>query len=202
MIVGGLIFFTYATASAKLSHKHQEHAADDNSWDLILGLVAIVLALVFDAMLYIGEEKFCFSAHQSTNTEVILFCYAFASLNSLGTLAVSGNMVESFAYLFTHPQFAGLVVLFSAANFCGTHFLLMIVSEYNSNSAVMVTSVRKMFTVILSFLLYPNHFQFSHLQGMILVSVGIYIHETTRARGKREEALMAAEVIEGGENVV
>lgn len=207
MIVGGLIFFTYATASAKLAsggHHHKAETAADaaGSWDLVMGLVAIITALVFDAMLYIGEEKYCFSAHQSSNTEVILFCYAFASLNSFGTLLVSGSMVESLGYLLVTPTFAGLVMLFSAANFCGTHFLLLIVSEYNSNSAVMVTSVRKMFTVILSFLLYPNHFQFSHLQGMILVSVGIYIHETTRSRGKKEEALLAAEVIEGGENVV
>ena len=215
MIVGGLICFTYATAASKLKeHHHNDHRPssgtatsnfpreDDDSHVLLFGVLAIITALVFDALLYIGEEKYCFSAHDASNTEVILYCYAFASANSAATLVVSGNGVESFTYLFTHPQFAFFVVLFSAANFCGTHFLLMIVSEYNSNSAVMVTSVRKMFTVVLSFLIYPNHFQFSHLQGLVLVSVGIYIHETTRSRGKKEEALLAAEVIDGGENVV
>jgi adenosine 3'-phospho 5'-phosphosulfate transporter B3 len=198
MIVCGLVFFTYATASGK----HSSSVSDRSNWDFMVGLGAIVTALLFDAMLYIGEEKYCFSAHQSTNTEVILFTYSFASLNSFGALVVSGNAASSLSYLAGQPMFGGLVVLFSAANFFGTHFLLLIVSEYNSNSAVMVTSVRKMFTVILSFLLYPNNFQFSHLQGMILVSVGIYMHETSRSKSKKEEALLAAEVIEGGENIV
>ena len=54
-----------------------------------------------------------------------------------GLLPIRGVAPDLFAY----------VVAFSLCNFCGTYFLLRVVAKFSSNSAVMVTSVRKVFTL-------------------------------------------------------
>lgn len=182
MIVGGLVLFTYATSAAKMAN-----ASAGELEVVLLGVLAIVAALCCDALLYIGEEKYCFKEHHASNTEVILFCYAFAALYSGSSLVVSGQLIDSATYITSHPLFLVYVTMFSLCNFCGTYFLLKVVAEFNSNSAVMITSVRKMFTVLCSFLIYPKPFGWTHLAGLALVSSGIYMHENARSNGKKAE---------------
>jgi adenosine 3'-phospho 5'-phosphosulfate transporter B3 len=201
MIVVGLVVFTYATSAAKM--KGGSHGSDAESTRIALGVAAIVIALLCDSLLYIGEEKYCFcSGVGASNTEVILFCYMFASVNSAGSLLLSGQLVDSFQYVASHPSFVAYVVAFSLCNFCGTYFLLRVVAEFNSNSAVMVTSVRKVFTVLCSFVVYPKPFGAYHLLGLSLVSGGIYLQETSRTHTKKEEQIALMEITQEEEGLV
>lgn len=185
-IVIGLIVFTYATSRDKMKGGLGS-SKDTPAASFFLGVMAILVALICDALLYIGEEKYCFSANDSSNTEVILFCYGFNSINSFAALLFSGQTASSFAFLTGNQYFGFLVVAFSLCNFFGTHFLLHVVSEFDSSSAVMVTSVRKMFTVLCSFVIYPKPFGILHFCGLILVSGGIYMHESNRTKIKQEK---------------
>lgn len=196
MIVGGLVAFTYATSASKMSSSGSEAAFGT----VVAGIAAICIALVCDALLYIGEEKYCFNAYQSSNTEVILFCYAFAMINTGASLLASGTLRSSIDFATERPIFLVYVVLFSLCNFFGTNFLLKVVSEFNSNSAVIVTSVRKMFTVLCSFLIYPKPFGLYHCAGLSLVSFGIYMHESSRLQAKKEE--MLHEIVQDEDGIV
>ena len=188
-IVCGLFIFTFATSMKKKSRTSTSTSGDaggsDAFFEMIKGVLAIIVALCCDAMLYIGEEKYCFGEHKASSGEVILFTYGFTSLNSLFMLAGSGGIGHAIAFAKAVPIFPLLVVAFSACNFCGTHFLLGIVSEFDSNAAVIVTSMRKVLTVLLSYLLYPKPFGIMHLSGLIAVSLGVFIFEHTRLAFKR-----------------
>lgn len=184
IIVGGLIVFTWATMAAKAAKASHVDAAAASS-TMMFGVVAIFVALLCDALLYVGEEAYCFAQNQSSNTEVIAYCYSFVALNSLVTLTVSSS--DSIMYVFEQPRFAALVVAFSLCNFCGTTFLLRIVSDFDSNTAVMVTSVRKMVTVLCSFLIYPKPFTLLHGTGFALVTGGIWVFELVRIAAKKDE---------------
>jgi solute carrier family 35 (adenosine 3'-phospho 5'-phosphosulfate transporter), member B3 len=196
MIVGGLVAFTYATSSSKMSAGGTEKELGT----VLAGIAAICIALVCDGLLYIGEEKYCFAAYKSSNTEVILYCYAFAMVNTGSSLLASGTLTSSIEFASEHPVFLLYVVLFSLCNFFGTNFLLKVVSEFNSNSAVIVTSVRKMFTVMCSFLIYPKPFGLYHCAGLSLVSLGIYMHESSRVQAKKDD--MIHELVQEEDGIV
>jgi adenosine 3'-phospho 5'-phosphosulfate transporter B3 len=180
-IVGGLIVFTYATSAAKMSG-----GSTVSAHDMFIGIAAVVVALCCDALLYIGEEKFCFIANKSSNTEVILYCNGMGVCYSLLTLGASGQMGESVSFALKHPSMLALVGAFSLCNFGGTTFLLQSIVEFGSNTAVVITSTRKMFTVLFSFLFYPKPFTLPHMGGLLLVVYGIWLHEDARKKKSKE----------------
>lgn len=195
LIVLGLVAFTYATSASKM-----KSGTPTETTIVVMGIAAICVAMICDALLYIGEEKYCFSACQASNTEVILFCYAFATINSGTSLLASGQLMDSIDFAKLHPSFIAFVVAFSLCNFCGTNFLLKVVAEFNSNSAVIVTSVRKMFTVMCSYLIYPKPFGILHFCGLAMVTVGIFLHEKSRHQAKKEE--VAHQVVQEEDGIV
>ena len=163
------------------------------SADMVEGILSIIGALCCDAMLYISEELYCFSPSvQASSEEVIFFTYVIAALNNLGVLTVFGLLPDGLKFIHDTPSFLFLVAFFSAANFGGTRFLLRVVSEFDSNAAVIITSTRKLATVLLSFLIYPKPFGVLHAVGMVLVTVGIGLYEITRIYFKKAKRKMAA----------
>eukprot|EP00759_Apiculatamorpha_spiralis_P024956 PhF_6_TR28105/c0_g1_i1/m.41550/K15277/SLC35B3, PAPST2; solute carrier family 35 (adenosine 3'-phospho 5'-phosphosulfate transporter), member B3 len=175
VVVVGLSGFTWASHKEKL-----KASATGGDTDFLLGVVAIFIALVCDALLYMGEEVFCFSTYNSPNVEVILFTTMFAVVNTFGTLCVTGGVGESIRYIMQEPRLIVFVAAFSACNFLGTHYLLSIVSEFDANYAVLTTSVRKMCTILLSFLLYPKPFTLLHFFSLATVVGGIYLHDKAK----------------------
>ena len=178
----------------------QQHQGDDGgggnvilSPEVIEGVLSIIGALCCDAMLYISEELYCFSPSvQASSEEVIFFTYAIAAFNNFGVLTLFGLIPDGIRFIQDTPSFLFLVMFFSAANFGGTRFLLRVVSEFDSNAAVIITSTRKLATVLLSFLIYPKPFGLLHAVGMLLVTVGIGLYEVTRIYFKKAKRKLAA----------
>ena len=179
LIVSGLVAFTTSVATFSVSS-----AVPHTTQEISHGVGAIVLALCCDALLYVAEERFVFRAFKASSTEVILYCYSFNVVNTLATLVITGQAFGSVGYAVAHPSFALIVIAFTLCNFGGTQTILHIVSEIDSNSAVVVTSLRKMFTVLASFVLYPKPFTELHFLGLVLVSAGMYSHERARVLTK------------------
>jgi adenosine 3'-phospho 5'-phosphosulfate transporter B3 len=146
------------------------------------GVIAIVLAVTCDGFLYVAEEHWCFKQFNSSNVEVVLYLNAFAALHGWVMLLLSGGVTSAFEWIVATPSFLGLVVAFSLCNFFGTSALLSIVRDFGSPTAVMVTSTRKVVTVMASFVLYPKPFTPLHFVGLVFVTVGVYLHEMNRKK--------------------
>jgi adenosine 3'-phospho 5'-phosphosulfate transporter B3 len=181
IVVVGLTGFTWASHKTSTPSIHKAVASSSIlPNDFVLGVIVIIIALICDTLLYMGEEAYCFSTYQSSNVEVILFTTMFGVFNTFGTLCVTGKVTESIAYATSEPRLVIFVIAFSACNFLGTHFLLSIVSEFDANYAVMATSVRKMCTILLSFLIYPKPFTLLHSISLATVVGGIVIHDRAK----------------------
>jgi adenosine 3'-phospho 5'-phosphosulfate transporter B3 len=176
-IVFGLVAFTWATSSTK---KLAASAGAESDSDFLVGVLAIIVAVCCDAMLYIGEEKFCFHQYNSSSTEVILYCNLLAVGYGGAAFALSGTVSMSMQFMMETPQFTGLIIAFSLCNFAGTTFLLQIVSDFGSSTAVVVTSTRKMATVLCSYVIYPKPFTTLHTVGLFGVAFGIWLHDHAR----------------------
>ncbi len=122
--------------------------------------------------------------------EIICACNGFSCLYSLVPLAIVGRTMESFAFMFGSPYLMMLCGCFSLCNLLGTDCLLKVVSEFGANTAVVVTSTRKVVTVICSYVLFPKPFSAFHAVGLSSVAVGVYLHETNKSHhGKAESKL-------------
>ncbi|KPA74926.1 hypothetical protein ABB37_08913 [Leptomonas pyrrhocoris] len=77
-------------------------------------------------------------------------------------------------------SFTMLIILVAVTSLIGTMCLLTIVAEYTGVTAVIVTSVRKTATVLLSFVLYGRRFTSAHAIGLAGVMGGVVWNELLR----------------------
>lgn len=207
-VIAGLAAFTYGTHQSKLMMKASSSISTaaaavpmttttTTSGDMMIGsidhhhissfmigVIAVLIAVGADAMLYIVEEKYCFHTFGSSNGEIIVFLNGFAALHAGAALTVSGKLGESLSYLAATESLLPLVVAFSLCNFVGTTAILSVVSEFGSPSAIIVTNTRKVCTILGSYLVYPKPFTFLHGVGLVLVTGGVYAHEMARKKKK------------------
>ncbi|ESS62927.1 hypothetical protein TCDM_09361 [Trypanosoma cruzi Dm28c] len=177
IVVVGLLIFTYAT---KETHKKKGSLKEEGWWPVISGVTGILLALLCDALIYLGEEKYCFMKHNASHEEVQFYIFLFSLINGFFSLALSGGFADAVEFVSMHHVFITLLLGCSFFSYSGTFFLLRIVSEYNSSTAAMVTSVRKMMTVLCSYIVYPKPFGFLHFVGVTFVMGGIWQYEEAR----------------------
>ncbi|CAJ1985706.1 EamA-like transporter family/Triose-phosphate Transporter family/UAA transporter family [Leishmania donovani] len=83
---------------------------------------------------------------------------------------------------FSLSLFFLLIALASVTSVMGTLCLLRILAEFTGVMAVIVTSVRKALTILLSFLLYGRRFTLLHGVGMVGVMGGVVWYELQRRR--------------------
>ena len=235
LIVAGLITFTYATSlSGARAHRPPSSASIDASppvssshtptttdptHDVLVGTIAVVVALLCDALLYSAEEKYCFGQYACDGTEIIVGCNVFSSLysgvlllvtSSAAVFAVTGEpppahggddgtiMSAARFMLWDHPTVIALITAFSLFNLLGTECLLRIVSDFGANTAVVVTSTRKVVTVMASYLLFPKPFTLLHAGGLAAVAAGVYLHETSKSRHVPHVAALGKAQTTGG----
>lgn len=160
LIVVGLIGISMSDTLAK------------NKFDFV-GLVAVVLSLVFDAFASNLEEK-AFSGYGAPKNEVIAMIYLLGSLE-IGFVALCTSQIKNgYQHCQEEPMLMFFIILFSYLGAVGIQFVYTLIQTFGSLIAVMVTSLRKAFTVCLSFILYPDKvFTIFHLLSIVLIAMGI-----------------------------
>eukprot|EP00659_Diplonema_papillatum_P005822 gene5822-8912_t len=144
---------------------------DDN--ESTVGLLYLCLSLVCDAGVYVVQEKYAFGKYNAGKQEVILGMQTLALLPSAGFVWWSGTLTTAVAYSWAHPSFMLLVAACAGCSFMGTRAILQVIQEYNGTSAALITSFRKLSTILLSYYLFPNKsFTLSHLAGITLILAG------------------------------
>lgn len=74
----------------------------------------------------------------------------------------------------------GAIAAYAATNWVGYYFILALISLTDSAMTVFVTSTRKAVTIALSFLLFPKAISLSHIAGLSLVSLGVYVQANSK----------------------
>ncbi|KAJ9460407.1 Adenosine 3prime-phospho 5prime-phosphosulfate transporter 2 [Diplonema papillatum] len=138
-----------------------------------VGLLYLCLSLVCDAGVYVVQEKYAFGKYNAGKQEVILGMQTLALLPSAGFVWWSGTLTTAVAYSWAHPSFMLLVAACAGCSFMGTRAILQVIQEYNGTSAALITSFRKLSTILLSYYLFPDKsFTLSHLAGISLILAG------------------------------
>eukprot|EP01013_Petalomonas_cantuscygni_P001233 TRINITY_DN11247_c0_g1_i1.p1 TRINITY_DN11247_c0_g1~~TRINITY_DN11247_c0_g1_i1.p1 ORF type:complete len:346 (-),score=36.49 TRINITY_DN11247_c0_g1_i1:57-1094(-) len=154
-----------------------------------IGLVAVSVALALDASLYAVEEGFVLGKHRAGHGELLFFLNMFAFLFSGVGFLLSPNVAADVAWALAEPGFVGRVVLWSILNITGTIAILRLITDFSSVHATLVTSLRKVLTVTLSYLLFPKVDKLTPLHSVFII--GIFVGFVVQENSKRIHAYVS-----------
>eukprot|EP01065_Artemidia_motanka_P032921 TRINITY_DN39900_c0_g1_i1.p1 TRINITY_DN39900_c0_g1~~TRINITY_DN39900_c0_g1_i1.p1 ORF type:complete len:653 (+),score=196.15 TRINITY_DN39900_c0_g1_i1:46-1959(+) len=177
-LVFGLVVFTIATKKANGAALSMDH--------FVQGVLCACLSLVCDSGVYVVQEGIAFGRYHAEKQELVFFMQLLAVPASVFFLLMSGTAAESVQYAAAEWRFPALVVAYSVCSYIGARCILQIIQEFDSNMAVMITSVRKVLTILMSFVLYPKPFGSMHGFGLLMVVFGTGgSYREARNRAKR-----------------
>eukprot|EP01061_Rhynchopus_euleeides_P011902 TRINITY_DN21504_c0_g1_i1.p1 TRINITY_DN21504_c0_g1~~TRINITY_DN21504_c0_g1_i1.p1 ORF type:complete len:753 (+),score=260.79 TRINITY_DN21504_c0_g1_i1:464-2722(+) len=140
-----------------------------NEGDFQIGVISMLASLACEATLYSLEEGVIFGKYRADKHELMMYLSGMSIPVNLFFLMQSGSLTTGWLYLQSEWRFSTLVVAFAFCNYIGTKYVLQIMQEYDSSMAVICTSIRKVFTVIIAFTLFPRAVTIWHLIGLGMV---------------------------------
>ena len=156
-----------------------------NKFDTV-GLIAVIASLFCDAFASNLEEK-AFSTYQAPQSEVIAMVYLIGSL-FIGAVSIpTGQFKKGIIRCTNEPGLILQIVFFTYLGAVGIQFVYLLIKAFGSVYAVMVTSLRKAFTVSLSFLLFSDGKKFTsaHLFSILSIAGGIGLNIYGKNKGKK-----------------
>eukprot|EP00754_Rhynchopus_humris_P050661 Rhum_TRINITY_DN9093_c0_g1::Rhum_TRINITY_DN9093_c0_g1_i1::g.31456::m.31456/K15277/SLC35B3, PAPST2; solute carrier family 35 (adenosine 3'-phospho 5'-phosphosulfate transporter), member B3 len=170
VIVVGLVVMTADEASPEVVGAAAAGAAVERSRRM--GLVCITLSLLCDAAILIVEEGIVFGRHRAPTQEVILYVQVLAVVPSLLLLVGNGGMPEFVSFAAASPRFLLLSTGCGVCGYVGTKSVLSLVESFGGTVAALVTSLRKVVTIVLSFIFFPKVLTFQYATGAALILFG------------------------------
>ena len=138
----------------------------------------ISVALVGDAVIGNMQEK-GMKEYGASGAEVICYSYSigFAYLLLILLLSPNDSFLSGAHFFGTDPlRLYGATLVLSGAGYLGMQVVLTLVRRFGALLAVTVTSLRKVLSVVLSFLAFSKPFSISYVYGGILVLFGVYLN--------------------------
>jgi adenosine 3'-phospho 5'-phosphosulfate transporter B3 len=154
-----------------------------------VGFVIVVLSLFADA-LHSNTQEQLLKKHQASVTEAMLFTNGFAAVMSFGWVVVSGELQPAMAFCANFPQAYLLFVVRAAVIYLGVLCFVLVIGAFGVVTATGITTVRKILTIIVSFLLFPKPISSRHVLGFFIFCGGIAV--TIWDQKRKTEAKNAA----------
>lgn len=150
------------------------------------GIFTISLSLIFGAVASNMEDKIM-SQYGASQDELISMLYSVGAL-IIGVLAIStGQMSKGIERMFNDPGCIPYVLFFSSLGAIGIQFVYLNMKVFGSLLTVMVTSLRKALTVILSFIIFKDKkFTMWHAVAIFLIATGMAINVHDKATSKKK----------------
>jgi adenosine 3'-phospho 5'-phosphosulfate transporter B3 len=152
------------------------------------GLVVVIISLVCDAVASNMQEK-SLKSFEAPQSEVIAMIY-FIGAVCLGTIAtLQGEFGSLWERCNAEPAVLQGILLLSMLGATGVEFVYLMIKAFGSLTAVMVTSLRKAFTVCLSFIVFANKkFSLFHGVSIVVIALGIGMNAYAKQAKKPEVA--------------
>ncbi|KAL9260660.1 UDP-galactose/UDP-glucose transporter 4-like protein [Drosera capensis] len=160
LLVVGLIIFTLADAQTSPNFS-------------IIGVVMITGALIMDSFLGNLQEAIFTMSPETTQMEM-LFCSTVVGLPVLiPPMVLTGELFRAWKSCYQHPYVYGVLVFEAMATFVGQVSVLSLIALFGAATTAMVTTARKVVTLLLSYLLFTKPLTEQHASGLLLISMGI-----------------------------
>mmetsp|Transcript_41528 Transcript_41528/g.109548 ORF Transcript_41528/g.109548 Transcript_41528/m.109548 type:complete len:360 (+) Transcript_41528:69-1148(+) len=146
-----------------------------------IGLIAVGVAADAATSNY-EEREFFRAAKQASQPEVIAFSSLFGSVWAFGVLLPTSEMSDAIEHAIVNPSVLPLLVASSALGYVSVTIVLLLINLYGATVTEMVKSMRKVLTVIASFILIPKPISEKYYMGGAAVVVSLLATQELQRR--------------------
>eukprot|EP00474_Spongospora_subterranea_P000440 CRZ00898.1 hypothetical protein [Spongospora subterranea] len=154
------------------------------------GLILISGAVISDA--FIGNaQELILRTYLSSKLELMYYTKGLGTLFILIVCILSGELYHGLYFCSQNLSVLLYLSAFSLSGLVGELSVLALIEKFGVIEAVTVTSLRKMFTIILSFILFPKPIVPAHYIGTIAVFSGIALNVYVKNVSQIDRALFS-----------
>ncbi|CAI5448520.1 unnamed protein product [Caenorhabditis angaria] len=190
VVTAGIIIFTLA--SYEPNSEMIRIGIDTSNWIIpippfLCGIALLSFALILSAYLGLYQETF-YQKHGKHNEEMMFFVHflsipAFALIgNEMGEAFESANSTPSFEVFgidMIVPRAWVYILIICLFQFLCTRSVYSLSSVTTSLNVTMVLTLRKFFSLLISFLVFNNSFNMFHIIGASFVFIGSFLFSTS-----------------------
>jgi len=169
-------------ALAGLSLADYKASSRAEAANLPLGCGLLSVAVFSDALIPNLQEKVLRELKYPVG-RMIVASNAACALLVLAYCALAAELFPALAWCVANQRAAALLVLQALCSYCGLRCYLVVVREWSGVAGVVVTSARKVLTLVLSFALFEKPFTAGHGAAFGLLAAGVAL--ATCAKAKR-----------------
>ena len=136
------------------------------------GIVIVLLSLVGDS-LHSNTQDSLLREHKASTSEAMLFTNLFAAAASFVYILATGELWAAIRYCQAYPVAYGLFVLRSAVIYLGVLCFVLMIKSFGVVAATGVTTVRKIVSILLSFVLFPKPWSEKYVWGGALFAASL-----------------------------
>ncbi|KAH0785913.1 Adenosine 3'-phospho 5'-phosphosulfate transporter 2 [Histomonas meleagridis] len=168
--ISAAVLLTVGLIGVSLSDKKVKNQYD------FKGILASIISLCLDAFCSNFQEK-ALKEYKAPQREVISMVYLTGALYLAIIALFLGEFEKGFNQCKENPKVVVPMLMFSLLGAVGVEFVYLLMSVFGSVTTVMVTSLRKGFTVIISYLLFQNKkFTVNHGVSMGLIVIAMVLN--------------------------
>lgn len=156
-----------------------------------LGFALLFASLLMDGVTGPLQERLI--ARYAPSTHQLMFWQNVASVVWLAiALVFTGEGTSAMSFVVRHPGVMSDIMLFSAVSAIGQNFIFYTVRNFNALIVTTITTTRKMFTIILSIIVYKHSVAPRQWIGLLLVFISIIWEAIAKQKAKAKRPLEEA----------
>lgn len=143
-----------------------------------LGFLIVSLSLVADSM-HSNTQETLLQDYKATIRETMFYTNMFAAFFTFGVTAVTGELSRALAFCAQYPNTWWLLAIQSLVTYLGVLCFVGSIKKFGVVLATTVTTVRKILTVMLSFIFFAKPFNSIYAYGILMFVasfvIGFYV---------------------------
>ena len=153
----------------------------------VKGITIVLLSLVGDS-LHSNTQDSLLREHKASTSEAMLFTNFFAAVASFVYILITGELFEAIDYCQAYPIAYVMFLVRSAVIYLGVMCFMLMIKSFGVVAATSVTTVRKIVSILLSFVLFPKAWSNKYWWGGLLFGASLSLSVLDQ-RYKRAKAV-------------
>jgi len=213
LVTAGITMFMAFGEQKKSGSKASKQQASAGPWSSVIGMIYLLINLAMDGVLNSTQDEI-FSRYKVTGQQMMLFMNInSALLNTVlailplpyipvlhPSLGRSSDLADAIRFLRAHPQAIYPLLQFAVTGALGQLFIFETLQHFGSLTLVTITLTRKLFTMLLSVIVYRHRLTPGQYLGAGVVFAGISLEalikrkdvHTKRVLQEKEKAKIKA----------
>lgn len=150
------------------------------------GVFLIACALASDSISANLQEKILQQGGQSP-LELVFYSHAIGSIYLLLVCMITGQLTGAIAFCLRNPAALLIMLAYCILCFIGVQFVHTMTKLYGILATLTATSTRKVLSILISYLIFPKPFLFSHFLAIVLVFTGVFLRIYNKNRKEFED---------------